>query len=121
MQHRLELANVKCGGCGNSIRRALAEIDGVSAVELDVASGGLSFESDAATRTAVASRSVASTSPAPMCAAAMARMPEPVPMSMTRMPGRTYFSISAAHMPVVSWAPVPKARPGSISMTLSPG
>lgn len=59
MQHQLELANVKCGGCGNSIRRALAEIEGVTAVELDVASGGLSFESDPASRAVVASRLLA--------------------------------------------------------------
>ena len=59
MQHQLLLANVKCGGCGNSIRRALAEIDGVSAIELDVASGGLTFESDAAMRAVVAARLLA--------------------------------------------------------------
>ena len=59
MPYRLELPNVKCGGCGNSIRRALADIDGITEVELDVATGALSFESDAATRAIVAARLLA--------------------------------------------------------------
>ena len=75
----------------------------------------------AATRTATRSMSMASTSFAPMWAAAMARMPVPVPTSMAVLPGCTYFSTSSTHMPVVSWVPVPKAMPGSISITLSPG
>ena len=75
----------------------------------------------AATRTAMASRSVASTGLAPIWAAAMASMPVPVPMSITRSPGFTYFSTSSTHMPVVSWEPVPKAMPGSISISWSPG
>ena len=73
-----------------------------------------------ATRTASGSMSTASTSFAPSIAAPMARMPLPQPTSMTRSPGRRASSSRAMHMPVVSWVPLPKAMPGSISMTRSP-
>ena len=86
-----------------------------------VSSKPLIFTFSLATRTATASRSVASTRFAPMWAAAMASIPVPVPMSMAVSPGFTYFSTSLTHMPVVSWVPVPKAMPGSISITWSPG
>ena len=67
------------------------------------------------------SMSMAVTSFAPSSAAPMARMPLPVPTSMTRSPPLRASSSSSMHMPVVSWVPLPKAMPGSISITLSPG
>ena len=43
----------------------------------------------------------------------MARMPLPVPMSSTRSPPFTSWSSASRQRLVVSWPPVPKARPGS--------
>ena len=35
MIHTIEVENIKCGGCMNSIKTALMKIDGVSNVEID--------------------------------------------------------------------------------------
>ena len=63
-------------------------------------------------------------------AAAIARIPVPVPTSRKLPPapespraqpalgGRKYFSIAARHKRVVSWVPVPKAMPGSMRITI---
>ena len=56
----------------------------------------------------------------PSLRAAMARMPLPVPMSSTRSPPLTHSSSTSRQRLVVSWPPVPKARPGSrMSLTRS--
>ena len=57
---------------------------------------------------------------APSSRAATARMPLPQPMSRKSQPGTRYFSSSSRHRRVVSWVPVPKARPGSRSSTTRP-
>ena len=57
---------------------------------------------------------------APSSKAATDRMPLPQPMSKKSMPGVTYFSKSSRHRRVVSWVPVPKARPGSRWSTVRP-
>ncbi|MCG6117826.1 MAG: heavy-metal-associated domain-containing protein [Aquimonas sp.] len=54
MRHELELLNVKCGGCGNSILRAVGAIPGVSDPRLDVESGHISLDAPESARTAVA-------------------------------------------------------------------
>lgn len=37
MIHRIEVENIKCGGCANSIRKSLTEkVDGVASVDVDI-------------------------------------------------------------------------------------
>ena len=56
MSLEFDLMNVKCGGCGNSIRRAVLDIEGVSAARLDVDSGHLSVDAPESLRSAIAAR-----------------------------------------------------------------
>ena len=51
-----ELANVKCGGCANSIRKAVQAFEGANVLALDPASGHLEVEADAGQREAIAER-----------------------------------------------------------------
>ena len=53
-------------------------------------------------------------------AAAIARMPEPVPISSSLSPGRMQSSSAAMHSCVVSWLPVPNEEAGSISRMRRP-
>ena len=64
--------------------------------------------------------SIPSTSDAPSFAAAIESIPDPLPTSNTLYPPCIYFSIILIQSIVVSCVPVPKAMPGSISMTVSP-
>ena len=57
---------------------------------------------------------------APSSSAATERMPLPQPMSRTSAPAGRCFSISSMQSRVVSWAPVPKAKPGSRFSTARP-
>ncbi len=43
-----KVANVKCGGCAANIEKGLAEICGVEKIAVDVASGAVVVEGDAA-------------------------------------------------------------------------
>lgn len=36
---RIEVENIKCGGCAGSIRKGLAAVDGVGSVEVDIEGG----------------------------------------------------------------------------------
>lgn len=36
---QINVENIKCGGCANSIRNAILKIDGVDQVEVDIQSG----------------------------------------------------------------------------------
>jgi hypothetical protein len=65
-------------------------------------------------------RITATTSRAPQRAAAMARMPVPVPTSSTRAAAHASRR-NRSDSRVVAWLPTPKARFGSITMTSSPG
>ncbi|SDD18079.1 heavy-metal-associated domain-containing protein [Aquimonas voraii] len=56
MSLEFALMNVKCGGCGNSIRRAVLDIEGVSAARLDVESGHLSVDAPLGLRAEIAAR-----------------------------------------------------------------
>lgn len=46
MKHYLEVENIKCGGCANSITKKITAIEGVSAVEIEVEKGGVAFIAD---------------------------------------------------------------------------
>ena len=54
MHHEFELLNVKCGGCGNSILKAVSAIPGVTAPQLDLDRGRLNLEAPEEARAAVA-------------------------------------------------------------------
>lgn len=46
MQHRLDVDNIKCGGCAYSIESKLSALDGVSEVAVDVEQGQVTFSSE---------------------------------------------------------------------------
>lgn len=39
MSYQIEVENIKCGGCANSITNKLSELEGVEAVEVDIEQG----------------------------------------------------------------------------------
>ena len=43
MKYYLEVENIKCGGCANSITKKITAITGVSEVEIDIEKGGVAF------------------------------------------------------------------------------
>ena len=45
MHHTIEVENIKCHGCANTITRQLGKLDGVTDVNVDIASGRVSVES----------------------------------------------------------------------------
>ncbi|HEY9017446.1 heavy metal-associated domain-containing protein [Thiomicrospira sp.] len=45
MQHRLDVDNIKCGGCAHSIVSKLSGLDGVSDVAVDIEQGQVTFSS----------------------------------------------------------------------------
>ncbi|SFV64661.1 Heavy metal transport/detoxification protein [hydrothermal vent metagenome] len=47
MQYHLEVENIKCGGCANSIIQKISALDNVNNVEVNVDKGAVSFETDA--------------------------------------------------------------------------
>ena len=44
MRYEIQVENIKCGGCANSIRGKLGALEGVSSVEVDVENGIVSAE-----------------------------------------------------------------------------
>jgi copper chaperone len=56
MSWTVTVENIKCGGCANSIRKALTAIPGVAAVEVDIEKGDIRVEGDEAARAAVTRR-----------------------------------------------------------------
>jgi copper chaperone len=46
----MQVDNIKCGGCANTIRKRLSEIDGVSAVDVNVEAGVVTLEADESLR-----------------------------------------------------------------------
>jgi copper chaperone len=56
MSFSVIVENIKCGGCANSIRKALAEVEGVASVAVDVERGEVRVEGDGAARPGVAKR-----------------------------------------------------------------
>lgn len=56
MQHTLEVANIMCGGCADTIQRELGAVDGVSGVAVDVPTGKVSFDAASEDIPAIRSR-----------------------------------------------------------------
>lgn len=50
MSYVIEVENIKCGGCANSIRKSLMKDERVSAVEIDVENGKVSIDGEQAAR-----------------------------------------------------------------------
>lgn len=43
---RIEVENIKCGGCAGSIRKGLAALNGVHSVEVDIEGGAVEVEAE---------------------------------------------------------------------------
>jgi copper chaperone len=56
MSWTVTVENIKCGGCANSIRKALTAIPGVTEVDVDIEKGGIRVEAEEAMRAAVTRR-----------------------------------------------------------------
>ena len=56
MSFSIAVENIKCGGCANSIRKALSAVEGVTEVAVDIEQGEVRVEGDAAARAGVAKR-----------------------------------------------------------------
>ncbi|OGA01348.1 MAG: heavy metal transporter [Betaproteobacteria bacterium RIFCSPLOWO2_02_FULL_62_17] len=56
MSWTVTVENIKCGGCANSIRKAVGAVTGVTGVEVDVEKGDIRVEGEEAARAAVARR-----------------------------------------------------------------
>lgn len=50
MRYSIEVENIKCGGCANSIRKGLLDNEQVDTVEVDIEAGLVSIDSDALAR-----------------------------------------------------------------------
>ena len=48
MKNSITVQNLKCGGCANTITNTLSKFENVSAVQVDVVTSTISFESDSA-------------------------------------------------------------------------
>ena len=42
MEHVIEVENIRCGGCANTITHSLQKLDGVSSVSVDIENGRVS-------------------------------------------------------------------------------
>lgn len=60
MQHIIEVENIKCGGCANTISRQLQKIAGVETVSVDIDNGRVTVESSADIRTQLVAALLAS-------------------------------------------------------------
>ncbi len=56
MSWTVTVENIKCGGCANSIKKALAAIAGVSDVNVDIEKGDIQVQADETLRPAVTKR-----------------------------------------------------------------
>ena len=50
MAVEIEVENIKCGGCANSIRKSLSEDTRIKSVEVDIENGRISLDSDSTAR-----------------------------------------------------------------------
>jgi len=46
MQHVIEVENIRCGGCANTITHSLQKLDGVSSVSVDIENGRVTVTTD---------------------------------------------------------------------------
>lgn len=51
---RIEVENIKCGGCAASIRKGLEALDGVEAVEVDIEAGAVEVQANEQLRPEIA-------------------------------------------------------------------
>jgi copper chaperone len=51
MQHIIEVENIKCGGCANTITGRLSKLDGISNVQVDIENGRVTLEAPEQSRT----------------------------------------------------------------------
>jgi len=56
MSWTVTVENIKCGGCANSIRKALTAIPGVTGVDVDIEEGDVRVQAEEAMRAAVTKR-----------------------------------------------------------------
>jgi copper chaperone len=52
MAYQIQVENIKCGGCANTIRTKISELDGIDSVDVDIAEGTVSIAGSDDTRTA---------------------------------------------------------------------
>ena len=50
MEHIIEVENIKCGGCANTIEKQLRKLDSVSTVSIDIEAGRVTVEAADADR-----------------------------------------------------------------------
>jgi copper chaperone len=55
MIQTIEVQNVMCGGCANNITKRLGALDGVTGIEVNVATGAVSFDASEDQLTAIKS------------------------------------------------------------------
>ncbi|WP_018948095.1 heavy-metal-associated domain-containing protein [Thioalkalivibrio sp. ALMg11] len=53
---KIEVENIKCGGCASSIRKGLLQVEGVTGAEVDVEGGAVDVEAPDSAREAVAAK-----------------------------------------------------------------
>jgi copper chaperone len=46
MQHVIEVENIRCGGCANTITHSLQKLDAVSSVSVDIETGRVTVTTD---------------------------------------------------------------------------
>jgi copper chaperone len=46
MEHVIEVENIRCGGCANTITHSLQKLDGVRSVSVDIENGRVSVTTD---------------------------------------------------------------------------
>jgi copper chaperone len=46
MKHVIEVENIRCGGCANTITHTLEKLDGVSSVSVDIENGRVTVTTD---------------------------------------------------------------------------
>ena len=56
MSIEIEVKNIKCGGCANSIRKGLLEDSRIESVEVDIKNGKVSFTGNDSARDAAIAR-----------------------------------------------------------------
>jgi copper chaperone len=56
MSWKITVENIKCGGCANSIRKALAAVPGIGEVEVNVETGEIQVQGDETARPVVSKR-----------------------------------------------------------------
>ena len=60
MEHVIEVENIKCGGCANTIKGKLGALEGVSQVRVDIGNGRITAEAPADSRASLVETLLAS-------------------------------------------------------------